>query len=438
MQNIIARSELQVVKKLNFLAKYDSLTGIYNKATFFKETSILIHSNQQIQFALVHLNIKNFKLVNSFFGVETGDRFLRLIADLLKQFCDKIHLSTFGRIDSDIFGFCVPFDKDKMEIEIERARVILKGCSSQFLLHPSFGIYVIKDSLLSKTIMFDRATLAARSITENYIKCFAYYKDEMNLSMEHEQKIISLMEQALIDEEFEVWFQPKYNVKTQKFCGAEALVRWRHSDGLISPDSFIPIFERNGFIYQLDQYVWRKTCEYISEWRKMGLAVQPISVNVSRADLYNPRLPEVLEELVKVNNIPVSFMPLEITESIFSDDTRVFHNTVKRLRSLGFTILMDDFGSGYSSLNILKDVAIDTLKIDMQFLSNTQNLEKSKIIIDAVVQMAKKLGLETVAEGVELQVQADFLRLIHCDYIQGYLYAKPMPVQEYQELLSEI
>lgn len=437
--NIIARSQLQVLKELNFLSKYDSLTGIYNKVTFYKETSMLIQRNPQVQFALIHLNIKNFKLVNSFFGIENGDRILKLIADLLKRYCDKIPHSTYARIESDVFALCIPYDKGTVENDIELARGVLKGSSSQFLLHPTFGIFIVQDPTIELSIMFDYATMAARSIKEDYINCYIYYEEEMQSDIQQEQKIVSQMEQALLNEEFEVWFQPKYTVNTKEPYGAEALVRWRHPErGLISPGVFIPIFERNGFILRLDKYVWEKTCEYLGKWKKMGLPISPISVNVSRVNLYNPNLPEQLVELMATNNISLSSMPLEITEGIIAKDFSFLNNTLKRLKNLGFTIYMDDFGSGYSSLNVLKDVPIDTLKIDMRFFSETSNSMKSEIIIRSIVQMAQNLGLEIIAEGVEKEEQAILLHSIHCDYIQGFLYAKPMKAQDYEALVYQI
>ena len=438
LSNIIARSELHLLKELQYLSKYDATTGILNKENFIKESSKLIQHNPSVEFAMIHMNIKHFNLVNSFFGVETTNRFLRLIADLLRQYCSKISRCAYARTGSESFALFIPYDKAKVESDVENMREILKKSSNQFSLYPSFGIYVTKKHWVSPSIMLDGAIIATRSIKEDYINCFAYYVDEFHDDMEREQDIISQMEKALENEEFEVWFQPKYNAMTQKTCGAEALVRWRHPEkGLITPETFIPIFERNGFIQQLDKYVWTKTCHFLKKWRDMGLDIQPISVNVSRVNLYNPQLDIELVELVNSFDIPPSYMPLEITESIFSKDVFILNNKINKLKKSGFSICMDDFGSGYSSLNVLKDVSIDTLKIDMEFFSDTENMDKSKVIIRSVVQMAADLGLKTIAEGVEQAEQAEFLRSINCDRIQGYLYAKPMPANEYQVLITK-
>ena len=315
----------------------------------------------------------------------------------------------------------------------------LRAFYSDFLLSPLFGIYVIEDPSIATSIMLDNATMAVKSIQEDYINGYAYYVDEFHKTLAQEQKIIEQMEQALENEEFEVWFQPKYCAKDQKICSAEALVRWMHPDsGLMLPGEFIHIFERNGFIQKLDKYVWNKTCSHLKKWKEMNLNIQPISVNVSRANLYSRLIEKDLLEIVTTHGIPAHYMPLEITESVFVKDVFLLNDKITKLKDMGFSIQMDDFGSGFSSLNVLKDVSIDTLKIDMEFFSDTKHIDKSKVIVASVVQMAKNLGLLTVAEGVERQTQADFLRAIDVDVLQGFLYAKPMPAKEYEMILKEI
>ncbi|MEG2192296.1 MAG: EAL domain-containing protein, partial [Oscillospiraceae bacterium] len=235
----------------------------------------------------------------------------------------------------------------------------------------------------------------------------------------------------------EIYLQPKLNIQVNKMCGAEALVRWRHPiRGLLSPGEFIPVFERNGFIIKLDYYVWEQVCKCLRRWLDEGKTPYPISVNVSRVNLYNPKLAELILQLVKKYNLSPSLLNLELTESAYTDNPIAASETIALLQSYGFVILMDDFGSGYSSLNILKDISVDELKIDMRFLSETKIPGRGENIIASVVRMAKWLNIPVVTEGVETKEQTDFLRSIGCDCIQGYYYAKPMKVSEYEDLCN--
>lgn len=287
-------------------------------------------------------------------------------------------------------------------------------------------------------VMISRATMAAKTIKQSSSSDFAFYNDKMSEKVVKEQLIINKMDLALSNDEFKVWLQPKYNTETQEISGAEALVRWIDNAGVItSPGDFIPIFEQNGFISKLDYNVWEKTCKQLRIWIDKGLPIYPVSINVSRVDLYNINLDKELLFLIKKYDIPISLLHLEITESVFIDQQNVFLNQIKKLKALGFVILMDDFGSGYSSLNTLKDMDIDILKIDMRFFSETANKTKSNIIVTSVVDMAKKIGIEVIAEGVEIESQVDYLKSINCDYIQGYYFAKPMPIEEYEILLTK-
>lgn len=253
-----------------------------------------------------------------------------------------------------------------------------------------------------------------------------------------EQEIINSMNTALLDGQFIIYIQPKYDLSTKLPAGGEALVRWKLPDGSMnSPGEFIPVFEKNGFITKLDLYVWEEVCIIIRRWLDEGRKVSPISVNISRVDLYNPKLAETLIELTEKYNIPPRLFNLELTESAYIDNPAVISQTIMKLQQEGFVIMMDDFGSGYSSLNFLKDINVDVLKIDMKFLSNTAIPGRGESIIASVVRMAKWLDIPVIAEGVETKRQADFLHSIGCEYCQGYYFAKPMPVQEYEKLMEE-
>ena len=233
-----------------------------------------------------------------------------------------------------------------------------------------------------------------------------------------------------------VHMQPKYDMKTNKPYGAEALVRWIHPvKGIISPGEFIPIFERNGFISKLDFYMWNSVCELLRKWLDAGLNPAPISVNISRANMYNPNIAKLLRDLVNSHGIPVELLNLELTESAYMDNPDIMKEIVYRLRETGFTVMMDDFGSGYSSLNTLKDIPVDVLKIDMKFLKGDDRTGRSERILSSMIRMAGWLNLPVIVEGVETKQQAEFLRSIGCGFVQGFYFARPMPVSEYEKLI---
>ena len=283
--------------------------------------------------------------------------------------------------------------------------------------------------------MYDRANLAAKHCKGNYIRNYAFYTRQMSQEIEKEQRIVNSMKSALENHEFVVFYQPKYGLSDNQIAGAEALVRWKHPErGMISPGEFIPVFEKNGFIIKLDYYVWDQVCQLIATALRAGRKPDPISVNVSRVNLYNPNFLESLVNLVEKYRIPPEYLHLELTESVFSDTENVILNAVNYLHKAGFTILMDDFGSGYSSLNVLKDIDLDVLKIDMKFLSKGKDDGRGEKILAAVIQMAKALDMPVIAEGVEEKKQVQMLKRLGCNYIQGYYFAKPMPQEDYERL----
>lgn len=242
-----------------------------------------------------------------------------------------------------------------------------------------------------------------------------------------EERLSADMKQGIEEEQFQVYFQPKYSLHTNQIVGAEALVRWIHpKEGMISPASFIPLFERNGLIKELDQYVWEKSAELISHWMKQKKQIVPISVNVSPIDIVT-----VLSEIVEKYEIKPELLHLEVTESTYAQDSGKIIRIVRKLQEKGFVIEMDDFGSGYSSLNMLAKLPVDILKLDMKFIQSIEDTENAKTIIDFIIGLAKWMKLPVIAEGVENQEQLGILKAMDCDYVQGYLFAKPMPEEEF-------
>lgn len=439
IKNVIDRSRLQLSRELQYLADYDVLTGIYNKKKFFRVTRNLLDENPDTSFVYLRMDIEKFQLVNTFFGMTEGDRLLHRIADEIKNGAEGNPLVTYGRIEADIFAVCMPFtDKDALIEMVETTKEIFRTYQLEFDIVPTFGFYIVEERNLPIRDMDDRANLAAKKCKGNYIQSYEFYTADMSEEIVREQRIVNCMRRALNEEEFVLYMQPKYGLQTNTITGAEVLVRWQTQEhGMVSPGEFIPIFERNGFIMKLDYYVWEKACQILAKWMKEGRDPYPISVNISRVSLYNPKLVEKICGLAEKYNIPPRLFQLELTESAYTGNPIAIKNMMERLQKAGFTILMDDFGSGYSSLNVLKDIAVDVLKIDMEFLSDTDKKGRSENILASVVRMAKWLNMPVVAEGVERKEQVSFLRSIGCEYVQGYYFSKPVPWEEYEQMVFE-
>ena len=436
LKNVIGSSSQNISKALKYRAEYDILTGIYNKTNMFQATSAMLERYPERHFAFVRMDIEKFQLINSFFGMSAGDELLKYIADLLIREVKNRSDVTFGRMDADIFCFCVSYENTKELVEsFDKMRDILSRYPLDFDIVPIFGIYLIAGKKITPNHMYDRANLAAKHCKGNYIRNYAFYTRKMSQEIEKEQRIVNSMKSALENHEFVVFYQPKYELCGNQIAGAEALVRWIHPErGMISPGEFIPVFERNGFITKLDYYVWEQTCIQLRKWLDEGKQPLPISVNLSRISLYNKELVEMICDLVDSYRIPRRLFQVELTESAYNTNPKAVQDMMQHLREEGFYILMDDFGSGYSSLNVLKDIVVDVLKMDMKFFDGDDREGRGENIMAAVIRMAKWLNMPVVAEGVERIEQVEFLRSIGCEYVQGYYFAKPMPVEDYEKL----
>lgn len=430
--NAINKSKVDVLK-------YDLLTGIYSEQNFFMQTREMLEDGKDQKYAFIHFDIDRFKMINSFYGVKEGDRLICNVARAIEYIMEKEAEGTYGRIGGDIFGICVAYEtKDDIIRLLRKLESRIKESATHYYLETSAGIYLIEDNDMEVSVIYDNAAIAAKQCKGHYMVFEAFYEKEMSESLMREQKIINEMDNALREEQFVVYFQPKYELEKFTPYGAEALVRWQKPDGtLVSPGEFIPIFEKNGFITKLDYYVWEKVCQFIRRELDTGRELAPISVNVSRVNLYTPDFLENMVDLVEKYKIPPKYMNLEITESVFSDGEVVIREAVDYLHKVGFTIMMDDFGSGYSSLNVLKDVNPDVLKIDMKFLSKGGDDIRAEKILEAVIKMAQSLKMPVIAEGVEEEHQVEFLSGLGCNYIQGYYFAKPMPLEQYRGLIAE-
>ena len=351
------------------LIQYDRLTGLYSKEFFYQRVKEILIRNPDREYDIVCSDIENFKLVNDAFGIPAGDRLLCDVAALYK---DRVgNRGICGRFNADQFACLLEHRWTYTnDLFLEALNQINELTNARNVVM-KWGIYRVKGRSASVEQMCDRALLAAQSIKGQYGKYFAEYNDELRNKLLREQAITDEMEQALEQGQFEIYLQPKYRIKDDSLAGAEALVRWNHPKwGIQSPAEFIPLFEKNGFITKLDQYVWDKTCRVLHEWEDKGYPELSVSVNVSRADIYHADLVGILVHTVKKYGLPPSRLHLEITESAYTENPKQIIDTVNNLREQGFVIEMDDFGSGYSSLNMLNDMPIDVLKLDMKFIQN--------------------------------------------------------------------
>lgn len=419
------------------MVQYDQLTGLYSKAFFYQQARETLLRNPDCQYDIICSDVENFKLINDVFGVTTGDR---LLCDMARLFQEKINgYGICGRLNSDQFVCLLEHRWDYSADMFLESNIEVNKLLEVRNIVVKWGIYFIESREVPIEQMCDRALLAANSIKGQYGKYFAKYDDTLRDQLLKEQVITDSMESALAEHQFQIYLQPKYRIKDTRLVGAEALVRWNHPQwGFQSPAEFIPLFEKNGFITKLDQYVWDQTCAVLQQWDEQGLPPISVSVNVSRADIYNVDLADILIKTINKYNLSPARLHLEITESAYTEDPRQIIDTVGHLRELGFIIEMDDFGSGYSSLNMLNEMPIDILKLDMKFIQNETAKPNSRGILQFIISLANEMHLSVVAEGVETKEQLNRLMEISCDYVQGYYFAKPMPCDAFEGLLRKL
>lgn len=415
----------------------DNLTGLYSKEGFCRRMGEVLENGRNVLFDVIAVDIEHFKLFNDTYGVDEGDRLLRYVAHKIVAESERCN------------GMCARVYADQFLIFLERREGHAVGMADNInkkmetypldmKIHIKMGVYEVHDAAVSVNSMCDRAFIAVKAAKGRYENDVAYYDDSIREKLLMEQQIGDEMVHALKEEQFSVYFQPKYDLTTGEMAGAEALVRWHHPiKGFLSPGDFIPIFEKNGFITELDMFVWNKGCNYIADWQKRYGVTVPVSVNVSRKDIYKQDLPKILKEIVKENGLEPENLHLEITESAYTENPEQLVLIVEQLKKEGFIIEMDDFGSGYSSLNMLAELPIDILKLDMKFLQNKGEQSKNENIMSSIVELAKKINLYVIAEGVEKEKHIAMLKSMKCDMVQGYYYAKPMPAAQFEKMCLE-
>ncbi|MEG2174534.1 MAG: EAL domain-containing protein [Oscillospiraceae bacterium] len=431
-QKLLWESEQRV-----YLSEHDLLTGLLNRHTFLENAERLIANKPPRSYCMAVMDIDNFKVVNDMLGHKEGDRLLCHLSEQLQKGMDKIG-GICCRIHADMFAALQPYDPVLLQAFAQARNRVLHECRLPIELTSSTGRYVIDDLAVPASLMLDRAAIARKSLKGRYGCRDIYYNDEMRNAILQEQEIVGEMESALQSGQFDIYLQPQFSHATGQITGAEALVRWIHPiKGVLPPNVFIPIFERNGFISILDEYVWDRTCACLKQWSDEGQCIVPLSVNISRFDIYHSNLSEIIGQIVQKHGILPSQLNLEITESAYVENPAQLIASIKRLQAMGFVIEMDDFGSGYSSLNALSDVPVDILKLDMQFLMNQDSTGRREVLLQSVVEMATQMGLGLIAEGVETQEQADYLLQLGCEIMQGYYFSRPISVPEFRRLLSK-
>ena len=430
---LLSRSDVTAL----YAAETDALTTLYSRQAFYKHAREALAANPDTAFTLLCVDLDRFKVYNDAFGAKEGDRLLTELGRALRRrFGDEAYPA---RLDAD--HFVLLLKRAELDVEAECGRLLswLAHYTSAFRLTASIGVYDVNQPELEIQQMCDRALLALRTVKHSYTRKIGYYDESLSRQLMEEQLLIDEMEIALREGQFVLYFQPQVNYETGALLGAEALVRWKHpTRGVLTPGTFVPLFERNGFISKLDEYVWERCCAYLRKWRDERGSALPISVsaNVSRLDIYDRDLAGKLKGMVEKYDLPPSLLKLEITESAYMENPRQLIRVVRDLQAAGFSVEMDDFGSGYSSLNTLKDVPVDVLKLDVQFLNESADNARSGSILSSVIRMAHWLKLPVIVEGVETYAQAEYLRSLNCFYMQGYYFGRPMPAKAFEELLD--
>ncbi|MBY2476835.1 GGDEF domain-containing protein [Clostridioides difficile] len=425
------------VNQIENIAYLDNITNGINQTKFSMLVKPLISESPDNTYMMIAINIKEFKLINDCFGSDKGNMTLKHIYNVLSKNITK-NEEFVCRHDADLFYL---FIKNRPVLEVLELLYKIEadinyfneGRENPYFLRISAGIYTIENRNEDLITIQDYANTARKSFNKAHQSDFSFYSDIERKRLISEKEISNLMEKALEDKDFFICLQPKIDIKNGKISGAESLVRWRNSEkGIIYPSDFIPLFEKSGFICKLDLYILEETCKLISKWIKEGKEVLRISVNVSRQYLNDKSFLEKYELICNKYDVPTYLIDLELTESIFLENPEAI-DVINDIHSKGFKCSIDDFGFGYSSLGILKDFKVDIIKLDRSFFVSKNNIDRGKVVIESIIELGKRLGMKIIAEGIEELEQVEFLKSIGCDYIQGYVFSKPLLISEFEE-----
>ena len=438
---ILARCEriidLFEKKRLIDSTKIDELTGLYSKEYFFEYIKQMRESGfvDEVDMDVISIDVENFHLINEVYGHSKGDIVLKRIAEILeKQVENRIGIA--ARSDADTFYMYVDSIEDYQTLLDDMMKEISSISDFPASIRLRMGVNKTIDDNESPQKIFEHARMACNLVRGDYIHQIGYYDRTLHDKQIYNEKLVADIDASIRNKDFVVYYQPKYSIQHGDpiLTSAEALVRWNHPTlGMISPGDFIPLFENNGLIQKLDKYVWGCAASQIKKWKDKYKVAIPISVNVSRIDIYDPELENTLIDIVNAYDLKPHELQLEITESAYSDDATRLVEVVNSLRKKDFEIEMDDFGTGYSSLNMLTTIPIDALKMDMSFVRNMHKDNTSLKLVELIIDISRFLDVPVIAEGVEEQSQLDTLRELGCDIIQGYYFSKPVPAEEFEK-----
>ena len=432
--------ELEEDRKLIQSTEKDSLTGLYNREYFFRYAEQFDLRNKEIPMDAILVNINHFHNINERYGKEYGNTVLRHLADLIRVLLRKS--GGFAcRLEADTFLiYCRHGEHYKEMMEQAASDFDDNAAESGNRFHLRMGVYPDVDKSIDIERRFDRAKMAADTGRNKYGQTISYYDNKLHNEKLYEEQLLDDFRSALEQRQFQVYYQPKFDVRKDEpvLASAEALVRWKHPRlGMIDPGLFIPLLEDNGLVQKLDHYVWQEAAAQIRRWKDtLGVTV-PVSVNVSRVDMYDPELISIFKKIIEENRLTTAEYLLEITESAYTDNSIQIINIVKQLRKLGFRIEMDDFGTGYSSLNMLSMLPIDALKLDMKFIRTAFSERKDTRMIELIIDIAEYLKVPVIAEGVETEEQLTTLKALGCDIVQGYYFSRPVPAEEFETFIIQ-
>ena len=431
--------ELSEDRRIIQVTEQDTLTGLYTKEYFFRYAEQFDRRHRGMNMDAILIDVDHFHMINERYGKRFGDEILRKIGDKVRETVWNSG-GIVSRKEADTFLIYCPHRDDYEELLDGISAGLADVDSGHTRVHLRMGVYANVDKTIDIEQRFDRAKTAADLVHGSYAKPIGIYDEKLNQLELFKEQLVEEFPAALESGQFRVNFQPKFDIRPRKpvIAGAEALVRWEHPElGMISPVDFIPLFEDNGLIRQVDHFVWSQTARQIREWKDNGLSTVPVSVNVSRVDLHDPNILETLKEILDSCGLTTDDLYLEITESAYTQDSVEIISVVKKLRDYGFHIEMDDFGAGYSSLNMISKLPIDALKLDMQFIRDAFREGGSTRMLEVIIDIAEYLGVPSIAEGVETEEQVKALRMMGCDLVQGFYFSKPIPADEFSVFLKE-
>ncbi|HBG3481660.1 TPA: EAL domain-containing protein [Clostridioides difficile] len=416
-------------KEILSLAYEDKVTDIGNQNKFYRECSKYLLDKPSLNYIIVYFDINNFKMINDTFGYEFGDNLLITIAKALKE--ELTEGEVYARLSSDYFAIFCDYKNGRNKIirKLDNIRSnIESNLSIVFEISLCVGIYFVEEGEVDIQKAVNKANMA-RSVAKGKNINYAIYNEDVRNKLSEESMILDDIKIALVKNQFEVYYQPKFSLVTGEMIGSEALIRWNHPEhGFISPAVFIPIAEKSKLILKIGRFVFERVCNDLYEWKKQGKKIVPVSVNLSRVELYQPDIVKFINKTIKMYNLSSDFIEIEITETVAINELNILKNVLNELRTYGFSISMDDFGTGYSSISCLRDMPIDILKLDKSFLGGIEHDERSRNI-------AKSLDLVVIIEGVESKEQAELMKQFGCDLVQGFYFARPMPAKNFLDLL---